>query len=215
MNTPSKHQQYEFDVFPKPEKSGYAYLSDISNNINREAQSINVVFSHQSVIILFLCIVMLLVASFALGVEKGKLTARSKEIPEKQEISAAAANPTITGTSVASGSAAAKPQESVAAMPAINTLTPAAKPALQPPVATTQETRQPQTGFAIQVASLKNGNAARTLADSLSKKGISAFTRPSGKYTIVLAGTFSKKEEAQVNLKILKKTYSDCYIRNI
>jgi cell division septation protein DedD len=215
MNTPSKHQQYEFDVFPKSDKSGYSYLSEISNNTNREAQSINVVFSHQSVIILFLCIVMLLVASFALGVEKGKLIARNKEIPEKQEAAAAVANSPITGTSVASGSAATKPQESIAAMPAINTLTPAAKPAGQSTTATAQETRQPQSGFTVQVASLKSETAAKTLADSLSKKGINAFTRSSGKYTIVLAGTFSKKEDAQANLKILKKTYTDCYIRNI
>lgn len=215
MNTPSKHQQYEFEVFPKSEKSGYSYLSDISHDNNREAQSINVVFSHQSVIILFLCIVMLLVASFALGVEKGKLITRSKEISEKQEVAAAAVTSALPGANAAVSAPSAKLQESIASLPAVNSLTPATKPALQPPVPAAQEMPKPQAGFAIQVASLKSENAAKTLADSLSKKGISAFTRSSGKYTIVLAGTFSKKEEAQANLKILKKTYTDCYIRNI
>jgi septal ring-binding cell division protein DamX len=198
MNT--KSQQIEFEITPKDAKSNYSYLSNLKDDTRSEPASINVIFSHQSVIVIFICIVMSLIASFTLGVEKGKLIARNGAAVEKAPESAAAV-------------AAALSPEKIQTAENVKPLVPE-----QPiqPIAVTQETiKTPTGGFTIQVASVTAETSAKGLADSLIKKGIAAFTKRSGKYTIVLAGNFAKKEDAQVRLRELKKTYTDCFIRKI
>lgn len=192
MNT--KSQQIEFEITPKDVKSNYSYLSNLKDDTRSEPASINVIFSHQSVIVIFICVIMSLIASFSLGVEKGKLIARNSAAVEK----------------VAEGDAAAV-APAVAALPAESV-----KPQAVQPIAVTQETiKTPTGGFTIQVASVTAETSAKGLADSLIKKGIAAFTKQSGKYTIVLAGNFARKEDAQARLRELKKTYTDCFIRKI
>ena len=83
------------------------------------------------------------------------------------------------------------------------------------PIMETQKPLALKKGFVIQVATVKTKDSAKNLCDSLAKKGISAFSKPSGKYIVVLAGTFAKKEEAQIKLRELKKTYVDCFIKPI
>ena len=82
MNS-QKNQQIEFDVFPKDNLGNYSYLSGIKSDPSGEATPISVVFSHKSIIIVFIGIIMLLVASFTLGVEKGKLVTRSMDRQDK------------------------------------------------------------------------------------------------------------------------------------
>ncbi|MFB3919432.1 MAG: SPOR domain-containing protein [Candidatus Velamenicoccus archaeovorus] len=208
INTNSRGEQIEFEVFPKQDKSDYSYLSGIKEDGTRNSSSVNVVLSSQSIIILFICVLMLLIASFTLGVEKGKLiTAKAvadiKEpslpaAPEKVALPATGENRNIAEN------AAAEPQKIQIAAAAV-----ASAPA---PV---KETQAPTGGYAIQVASLKNESAAKGLSETLAKKGFTAFVRPSGNYLVVLAGNYSSREEAQGKIKELKKTYSDCFIKKI
>lgn len=207
MNSASKNQQIEFEVFPKENKSSYAYLSGVPGDPRTEPAQINVVFSHQSVIIIFICAIMLLIASFSLGVEKGKLVAKNTLAQEKGLAVTAAleTKTTIPQTTVAltAPAAAGTPQET------------AETQKLVPAITNHDPTPATGDGYTIQVASLKSASAAKNLSETLAKKGISSFTRASGNYTIVLAGNFSKRDEAQQGLKTLKKTYTDCYIRKI
>ncbi len=213
MNSASKNQQIEFEVFPKDNKSNYAYLSGIKGDSQTESTQINVVFSHQSVIIIFICAIMLLVASFSLGVEKGKLVSRSATTEEKEKIQDTA---TIASTTTIDPKQitdlAEKNQQT--AVKQIETIKEVAK-TTEASVAINANTQPSAGNYSIQVASVKSESAAKGLTETLAKKGISAFTRSSGKYTIVLAGNFSSKEEAQPSLKVLKKTYTDCFLRKI
>ncbi len=210
MNPPGRNQQIEFDVFPKENKSQYGYLSDVVGAEGRATSSVNVVFSHQSVFFIFICLTMLLVASFALGVEKGKLTAKREEAPP----------PTVVA-SVPSETAA---PVLAAVMPSSEKGTPAAKEETPAAPAQKQEEKTKAeaagagaaaSGYTIQVASVQSPSAAQALAESLTKKGFNSFTKASGKYVVVLAGNFTKREDAQGSLKELKKTFSDCYIKKI
>ncbi len=217
-----KSQQIEFDVFPKEQKNEYAYLGNIKNDIATEPSSINVVFSHQSVIIICICAVMLLVVSFSLGVEKGKLLAKNiSGTTEKTNIAVASNAPAPV--------AVQQVQATQNHLPVTNqkniTLLAETKPVevktevllsqVKMPEAPKEQT-QPLTGsYAIQIASVENKNAAKNMIDNLSKKGFNPTMKSSGKYIIILAGNFAKKEEAQVKLRELKKTYTDCYIRKI
>ena len=191
----AKSQQIEFEITPKDAKSSYSYLSNLKDDTRSEATSINVIFSHQSVIVIFICVIMCLIASFALGVEKGKLIVKNNIAIVKEVVPIAAIAPAVATA------------ENFA-------------PQTIQPIAVAQETVKPPAssptgGFTIQVASVTGETSAKGLADSLIKKGMAAFTKQSGKYTIVLAGNFIKKEDAQIRLKELKKTYTDCFIRKI
>ena len=198
MNT--KSQQIEFEITPKDAKSNYSYLSNLKDDTRSEPPSINVIFSHQSVIIIFICVIMSLIASFTLGVEKGKLIAKNSVTVEKA--SEPATGPAAVAHAVAM---------------AVNLIpqAPAQQQTIQPVVVAQETIKIPTGGFTIQVASVTAETSAKRLADSLIKKGVAAFTKQSGKYTIVLAGNFAKKEDAQIRLKELKKTYTDCFIKKI
>jgi len=151
---------------------------------------------------------MLLIASFTLGVEKGKLiTAKAVEeikepllpaAPEKIALPVTGENRSLAGKT------AAEPQKIQIAATAVPVPAPAQK--VQPPVT---------GGYAIQVASLKNEGAAKNLSETLAKKGFTASVRPSGNYLVVLAGNYASREEAQGKIKELKKTYSDCFVKKI
>jgi len=207
INTNPRGEQIEFDVFPKQDKSDYSYLSGIKEDGARSSASVNVVLSTQSIIILFICVLMLLIASFTLGVEKGKLVTAKTAVEIKEPALPAAPEktalpaPAMAENRGVTENAAAEPQKiQIAAAPAPQT---------------TKETPAPPSGYAIQVASLKSESAAKGLSETLAKKGFAASVRPSGNYLIVLAGNYASREEAQGKIKELKKTYSDCFIKKI
>jgi cell division septation protein DedD len=223
MNTPAKNQQIEFEVFPKDNKSNYSYLSGVKNEDLREGASINVVFSNQSIIIILICVFMSLVASFSLGVEKGKLIARNN-LTDDRPLGAVVS---ITPQASVAPEAIKIPNQMVPITPASNSKAgiPSVKqeanqnilPLVQTatPIVEIKDNAVPKKGYTIQVATLNTKESAKSLCDVLAKKGIAAFSRPSGKYMIVLAGDFAKKEEAQAKLRELKKTYTDCFIKKI
>lgn len=222
MNPDVKNQQIEFDVFPKDHKSGYAYLGNIKTETHQEASSVNVVFSHQSVIIIFICAVMLLIASFTLGVEKGKLIAKDTLTMERISSDRAAIVPPLSALTTAKGINVLpeKIQNSLETQkqntPTIIKEEPSSTPLV--PSSTVVQPKEhllPQSGYTIQIATVKTDQAAKKMAEILTKKGWTSFTKPSGKYIVVLAGNYSRKEDAQIKLKELKKTYSDCFIKKI
>lgn len=198
INANSRGEQIEFDVFPKQDKSDYSYLSGIKEDGGRGSSSVNVVLSTQSIIILFICVLMLLIASFTLGVEKGSLVTARAAVENKETLPAVpekVALPAATGENrVVTENTIVEPRKiQIAATPS---------PA-------------PQTAYAIQIASLKSESAARGLSETLIKKGFTASVRPSGNYLVVLAGNYASREDAQGKLKELKKTYSDCFVKKI
>ena len=220
MNTQTKSQQIEFEVFPKDNKNNYAYLSGIKNDTSRESNSINVILSNQSIIIILICIFMSLVASFSLGVEKGKLIARNTPGDDKTAPTAVSTTmtPTVIAPTATTEAIKTSPNQVQEKTPALNSKTEIPQnilPVVQTtlPIIEAQKPLALKKGFLIQVATVKTKDSAKNLCDALARKGISAFSKPSGKYIMVLAGPFARKEEAQTKLRELKKTYSDCYIK--
>lgn len=211
-NTDSKNQQIEFDVFPKEKKQKNSYPFDSQNDMTRETTSINVVFSNQSVIVIIICVVLLLVASFTLGVEKGKLILRNsggETIPTAQKNEAPPVDQAVTPPEN-------KPENNTEQTTVSNPVELIPKNNIEPLVGLTKiKNETPKAGYTIQVASVKTENAAKELVASLMKKGVPSFTKTSGKYIIVLAGNFKKREDAQLELKELKKSFNDCFIRKI
>lgn len=220
MNSDSKGQQIEFDVFAKQEKSDYSYLSGIKEDATRNSSAVNLILSSQSIIILFICVFMLLIASFALGVEKGKLSANSlpalTQAGTGSEAAASGAVPAaVTAKNAPENQRFAAPNTELQLQKLQNAPQTASAVTETDNASVAVQTENSASGYCIQIASLKGDNAAKNLAQTLTKKGFTAFTRSSGKYLTVLVGGFANKQEAQVKLKELKKTYPDCYIRKI
>ena len=69
--------------------------------------------------------------------------------------------------------------------------------------------------YTIQVASFLNRINARKEADTLKRKGLSPLVLSKGKFSIVCVGNFSKREEAESLLPKLRKQYQDCRIRRL
>lgn len=204
MNTP-KSEQIEFEVFPKNAKNDYSYLSGVKSDATTSASPIQVVFSPQSAVIICLCLLMSLVASFTLGVEKGKRIVKNSLVSPTSTASIAEKNP----IEISSKPTVATPS-AVAQDPATQNM-----PAPILLAKRTTPVKNASGGYAIQVASVATENSAKSLAEKLTKKGWPSTTRPSGKYIIVLAGNFARQDEAKSGLRELKKTYTDCFIRKI
>lgn len=69
--------------------------------------------------------------------------------------------------------------------------------------------------YTIQVASFLNRINAQKEADILKRKGLSPLVLSKGKFSIVCVGNFAKREEAESLLSKLKKQYQDCRIRRL
>lgn len=82
------------------------------------------------------------------------------------------------------------------------------------PIVPKEEIREIK-GYIIQVATYKKSPYAENEASNLKKKGFSSFTKRIGDFVVVYVGNFQNKDEAQLNLKKLKKYYSDCFIRKL
>lgn len=219
-----KNQQIEFDVFPKEKRQRNLYPFDAQNDVSRETTSINVVFSSQSVIVIIICAVLLLVTSFTLGVEKGKLIVKKgNQLAQVAQTSVVApqindlkTNDLIEKTPQAQINEETNKPEITNNVNVIETTASSVRK-------TNISTGRPveikkdisKAGYTIQIASLKTENSAKELSESLIKKGVPCFTRKSGEYVIVFSGNFKKKEDAQSEFTQLKKIYKDCFIRKI
>jgi len=72
------------------------------------------------------------------------------------------------------------------------------------------------SGYIIQVASYKkNSSYIQKEVEKLQSNGYKTITVAGGDYMGICAGMFSDREEAQKHLKELQRTYKDCFIRKI
>ncbi|MFH1577599.1 MAG: SPOR domain-containing protein [Candidatus Omnitrophota bacterium] len=69
--------------------------------------------------------------------------------------------------------------------------------------------------YTVQVATFKTKTHAEKEAKRLKDKGLEAQIIPRGNNISVCVGNFSEKQNAQVSLDQLKKTYHDCFIRRL
>ncbi|MFH1622422.1 MAG: SPOR domain-containing protein [Candidatus Omnitrophota bacterium] len=72
------------------------------------------------------------------------------------------------------------------------------------------------SGYIIQVASYKkNSSYIQKEVEKLKSNGYKTMTVAGGDYMGICAGMFSDKQEAQKHLKELQRTYKDCFIKKI
>jgi len=188
FNSEEKHKQVEFfsdspSMFKKQKKD------------KLRLDKIAISLSYENVLIAAIGLIMLLVACYSLGVEKGKHLVQLKQEPIKVE--------GITDT--------AEVKEEQRAKEAPEKSAPQKK--IRVKVAKTEQTTSQKNPY-IQVASFRTDKYAKKEMVRLENKGYKPFTATWGRYKVVCVGGYQNKEEASKDLKQLKQLYADCILHN-
>ncbi|MDD4939963.1 MAG: SPOR domain-containing protein [Candidatus Omnitrophica bacterium] len=147
---------------------------------------------YEKTILLIIAFAVTGIASFALGVEKGKNYAT----PKTDSRLDLAARPPAAETRQAPARFISAPAEAVSKE----------QPA---------PTKILAESFTVQVASFSSNKNAQKEADALKKKGHSALVLSKGKFSIVCVGKFSKRSDAEMLLAKLRNKYQDCRLRRL
>ena len=83
------------------------------------------------------------------------------------------------------------------------------------PSSTDNTTSSDTKSYAIQVASYRFSSAAEREKKKLEEKGYHAKIVKKGEYLIVLVGEYLSREKALQNLNNLKSSYKDCFLRRL
>jgi cell division septation protein DedD len=180
------------------------------------------------------CLILLLVITFSLGVERGKKVSLSTQKQVLQELNlienatAASVAIPLSGGSTAVEVVTERP-EPVIVSPEVIKLAPEIMPRalIQPKKQNLSDStvladhsknvsKSPIEGsLTIQLASYAQESTAKEESKKLEKKGYVAFIVVKGKYVILCVGQFKDKAEARKTQSILKKNYKDCFIRQM
>lgn len=154
--------------------------------------------AYEKNIILGICFIVIFIASYALGIEKGKKINLGE-------------NKNITRTSPLSGAkASSEPAIKITATPVDK------KEGKTAPKDLGQDKKiDLENGYTVQVASFKNKVLAEKEKLTLEKKGFQVYLVAKNKFVIVCVGSFENKDTAQLSLRQLKRFYGDCLIRKL
>ena len=189
-------QQTQFEFFPK--------VIDDQSRPQFQLALKDLTLSPERIIVISIFAVMVIIFSFALGLEKGKKIASSSlnqegigtrakltEVPAQGPLRQKAAAKVLLEKTI-SNPAQTVPLKSVAPQPSV------VKPS-----------------YTIQVASFKSSQNAYEEAKTLEKKGYQTLVLPKGSYSIVCVGKFVEEAQAKQFVNKLKNQYRDCMIRRL
>mgnify|MGYP001576228261 CR=1 FL=1 len=192
MSIEYRESQFELfpgtaDSYPRIEKQRF-YFSSLTLNFD-------------TIVVLSIIIVMLMVLSFSLGVERGKRVIVSKMAATRQPTPAVLVAPETHKTiNIHSPSRIGNP---------------AAAPADPPQQIIETFAENVKSVYTVQVASFKQAKYAHQEANNLKNKGYDIFVLQKGSHFIVGVGRFNQKAEAKVLSSKLKGQYKDCVIRSL
>lgn len=189
-------QQTQFEFFPK--------VIDDQSRPKFQLALKDLTLSPERIIVISIFAVMVIIFSFALGLEKGKKIASSALNQEGIDARAKFAEVSTQGplrqkaaTKVLLEKTIKKPMQTV----------PVKSAAPQPSVV--------KSNYTIQVASFKSSKNAYDEAKTLEQKGYQTLVLPKGSYSIVCVGKFVEEEQAKQFVNKLKNQYRDCMIRRL
>lgn len=213
-NMSISYRQSQFELFPqtiprqeKVSRPGYLFSS--------------LTLSLENIIIGVIILMMAVIFSFSLGVEKGKKIAtrngnlNQDNVPAATELTGRERRPAPLKPLRLDPNQVTVEQASVKKPPPfeLKAKTPDVKGVFVPlRVSRPADLRNTYT---IQVASYKQERYAHKEAGDLKKTGHEIFVLPKGSYSIVCVGKFSSPAEAQNTLSRLRRKYKDCLVRRL
>jgi len=176
--------QEQFELFSK----GRAGLS-ARKNLNKNSESLRFVLKADNIIIISISIILAIIFSFSLGVEKGKRMNSNK---------------------VAKRSIDARADQGVKI--------PTAESVKQPIKKTDKSLKKRKTligKYAVLVATYKKNSYAEKEAQRLKKEGYETTVVPRGKFIELCVGSFNNRSQAEIARRKLRERYHDCLIRRL
>lgn len=190
-----------FNDLKRPQK-GYLFFK---KKFVFPRHAISFIVHYENLVLFIIGLVLALVISFSIGVERGK---RSRLSIQNAPVSKNIPNQTKRIIAVSTANAVSLKQNEIKASPdSINTQVSNtdSKDSIQPVV------RKARAHF-IQVVTYTNKVLAEKEKEKLLRIGISSFINLSDRFYQVKAGPFYNKDDALNLQRELKKTYKDCYI---
>jgi len=176
----------------KKEKPGQLELFSHSTDSSQKKKGIRTFFHNhislnvEHIIVLSVVVLMVMIFSFSLGVEKGKRITNSYQDDESVQV-------------------IEKQIEKVVPVVEVKEET------YEEQVLPAEEIFE----YTIQVASFQKQASVEQEAKRLEKKGYETIVIPKGKWIILCVGKFRNKQDAEVLHRELRKKYGDCIIRKI
>jgi len=174
--------------------------------------------SIESITILMMAVVVIMVMSFSLGMEKGKRISKTmilRMLHPELSVQAALQPPAAPAEEATNLNPDNKREAQAPAPEPLARVDQNAAGSSTPDRAESGEEKVVDKFYTIQVASFKKRDMAQKEAMQLQDKGYDIMVVPKGQYSIVCVGKFPVEEEAKVVSKELKKKYKDCLIRRL
>ena len=172
--------------------------------------------SLENLVILSIVAIMMVIFSFAMGIERGKKIALS--VPEQSESLNTNVSSLKNDKGVVKDDVKAAPVErQKLKVPALSSQTMVkGKPAVEAVPAAVATAAAGSGAYTVQVASYKFEGPAQRAADLLKQKGFKdVYVLPKGSYTIVCVGNFQRKEDSSDTRRQLKSLYRDSLVRRL
>lgn len=173
-------------------------------------------FPTQACVILA-CALIIIIVIFTTGIERGKRIAKNQTAaPQVAALAPDAQRAVAVRTAIPSP----QPAPERSAIPQSQPIAQAIKVTRPPPDKKLEKEEKNVTlsssRYAIQVATYKKDSSyiQKEIA-KLKQKGFATSVKTSGDYKIIFAGNFKNAKEAHEQVKLLKKTYKDCFVTKI
>ena len=160
--------------------------------------------AYEDAVFTLLGLVLVVLAGFCLGVERGKQLGPQLEAVSMTGFATAQSSPVAEPAGVPAA-AAPQPRKPIPVIPAA--VSPAPAPAVSEPAAS--------GGFAIQLATYLGQQAAQEEVRRLAKQGVQAQLLKQGKYLELRAAGYRSKQEAKTALAGLRKKYPDAFLKRV
>ena len=158
-------------------------------NLNKNSKSSHIILNIDNLIIIFISIILAIIFSFSLGVEKGKRININKIAKRSEkEIIQQTAKTTAVKQHI-------KKEEKKGKI--------------------STDVKEKVSKYTVQVATYKKGSYVKKEAQRLEKEGYKIIVVPKGKFIELCVGSFNDKNQAKLSLKKLRKKYQDCFIRRL
>ncbi len=192
------YKQPQFELFPTS--------SDNSGEVGKPKFFLaKMTFSFENIVIIAIAIIIAIILSFSLGVERGKdvaVTSFNENVG--QQTAGIKKDKVVSSTKSQKRSESLPKQKIEKKKQTLKTTTE------MPVVAEIDEHL-----YTVQVASYKGDKFANREADVLAEDGYETLVLPKGEYVILCVGKFSKKAAARELSQELKDKYKDCLVRRL
>ncbi|MCM8788151.1 MAG: SPOR domain-containing protein [Candidatus Omnitrophica bacterium] len=202
------------------EKQLYLFDNITNNSLKRRYV---IALPLDTIVLMSVIIVLLLIFSYSIGVERGKkiVYSSSKEMYMAGDFSAISSKADLANINSDSSKLNTNTKKSEQAFVEPITNNDTHKEYMPDTYRENEKSKDfanetnPKNKYVIQVASYQNEIIAKNELEKLKRQGYPVFISKRGKFIVIFVGEFSNKDTAKKHQQVLQKIYSDCLLRTL